>query len=258
MKTIYYFSGTGNSLWVTKKIKEKLGDTKLVSISSLVGDSIIEDNSSTIGFVFPVYIWNIPNIVRRFVKRLNVNESTYYFSVITCANSQGSTLLNLDKLLKRKNGKLSSGFALKMPSNYIVLGGAEGKEKINQCFSNAEMRINDIQEVIGKNKENKLETSNFFMRMIGNIIYKFSISHINKMDKNYWVDEKCNGCKICEQICPVDNIKMEAGKPKWLGHCEQCMSCIQYCPQESIQYGKNTKKRKRYKNPKINISEMMK
>jgi len=78
------------------------------------------------------------------------------------------------------------------------------------------------------------------------------------MDKNYWVDEKCNGCKICEQICPVDNIKMEAGKPKWLGHCEQCMSCIQYCPQESIQYGKNTPKRKRYKNPRINISEMMK
>jgi len=51
---------------------------------------------------------------------------------------------------------------------------------------------------------------------------------------------------------------MEAGKPKWLGHCEQCMSCIQYCPQESIQYGKNTEKRKRYQNPKINISEMMK
>lgn len=258
MKTIYFFSGTGNSIWVAKQLKEKLNDTKLVSISEVVKNDVIEDKSPVIGFVFPIYMWNMPFIVRRFIEKLKVNEQTYYFSVVTNAGSSGNTLPILNKLLKTKNGKLSSGFSIKMPSNYIVLGEAKSEEKINKCHVDAELRINEIKKVILNNAESKLETSNIFIRIIGNIVYKISKSHVNTMDKNYWVDEKCDGCKICQQICPVDNIEMESNRPKWLGHCEQCMACIQYCPQEAIQFGKNTRKRKRYQNPNVNISEILK
>ncbi len=258
MKTIYYFSGTGNSLWVAKQLKDKLQDTKLVSISKIVNNDKIEDKSSVIGFVFPIYMWNMPFIIRRFIEKLIVNKETYYFSVVTNAGSPGNTLNILNKMLKNKNVKLFSGFSITMPSNYIVFSGAEKDEKINKLTNMASKRISEIKNVILNRETSKLETSNLFINIIGSVVYKFSKSHVNKMDKNYWADDKCNGCKICEKICPVENIIMESDKPKWLGHCEQCMACIQYCPQESIQFGKKSGIKKRYQNPNIKISEMMK
>jgi ferredoxin len=45
--------------------------------------------------------------------------------------------------------------------------------------------------------------------LFSNLIYKHSAKHIAKMDKNFWVDKKCNKCGICEKICPVCNIDMK-------------------------------------------------
>ena len=68
---------------------------------------------------------------------------------------------------------------------------------------------------------------------------------------------KCTGCAICQKICPVDNIKIENKQPIWGKQCEQCMACIQWCPTQAIEYSDKTRKRKRYHNPEIKISDMI-
>ena len=75
-------------------------------------------------------------------------------------------------------------------------------------------------------------------------------------DKNFWTDEKCNGCGICLKVCPANNIKMNEGKPQWQHKCEQCVACMQWCPQKSIQYKKVTVKRGRYHHPDIEVKEL--
>lgn len=68
MKTeIYYFSGTGNSYWIAKDIAERL-KAELYSISSLKDEESITINSKSVGFIFPDYHSNLPNIVRKFMK----------------------------------------------------------------------------------------------------------------------------------------------------------------------------------------------
>jgi Pyruvate/2-oxoacid:ferredoxin oxidoreductase delta subunit len=47
-----------------------------------------------------------------------------------------------------------------------------------------------------------------------------------------------------------------AGKPIWQHTCEQCFACLQWCPEEAIQYGKNTKKKRRYHHPEIRLRDM--
>ncbi|MEA1883401.1 MAG: EFR1 family ferrodoxin [Thermotogota bacterium] len=50
----------------------------------------------------------------------------------------------------------------------------------------------------------------------------------------YTANENCNGCAICEKICPVHNIHMENGKPIWGDHCANCFACLQWCPQQLL------------------------
>ena len=77
------------------------------------------------------------------------------------------------------------------------------------------------------------------------------------MDKSFFADEKCTSCGICEKLCPAGNIVITEGKAVWQHRCEQCFACLQWCPAEAIQYGKNTKSKKRYHHPEISLKDII-
>ncbi|WP_274600542.1 EFR1 family ferrodoxin [Clostridium beijerinckii] len=83
------------------------------------------------------------------------------------------------------------------------------------------------------------------------------VKNLHLRDKDFWVDDNCNGCRLCEKICPVNNIQFNINKPICKHKCEQCAACIQYCPKEAIQWKTKTKKRRRYRNPNISINELI-
>ena len=79
------------------------------------------------------------------------------------------------------------------------------------------------------------------------------------LDKGLWVDEKCDNCGICEDVCPVDNIKFSKSKspgPTWQHHCINCLACYHHCPQEAIQLGKE-EQMQRYRHPEISLEEII-
>ena len=49
-----------------------------------------------------------------------------------------------------------------------------------------------------------------------------------------------------QSLRPLNNIRLENGKPVWGKHCTHCMACICYCPKEAIEYGKKSKGKPRY------------
>ena len=67
--TLYYFTGTGNSLYIAKCLKDKLNECELISIASLINQNSINATSEKVGFIFPVYTWSLPKIVYDFVRR---------------------------------------------------------------------------------------------------------------------------------------------------------------------------------------------
>ena len=79
---IFYFSGTGNSLYVAKSISKELGNCEIISMTKPFNSIKIYDS---VGFIYPTYYWGLPKRVIEFVNnlKLNNNKNTYYYSIAT-------------------------------------------------------------------------------------------------------------------------------------------------------------------------------
>ena len=256
MKTdVYYFSGTGNSLWVAQKISEKIEDSELISIPKAVNtkEGI---KGEIIGIVCPIYMYNIPLIVADFIRKIESAE--YIFLVYAGAGELGGGIKDLFKVFASKKLKVSSIFNVPMPSNYTPYG-ITPEDRQKKLFANIDSRVDGIVKIV-KKREGFIasSTTSFFKTHIHpGILYRMGYSRINRLDMSFTTDEKCNGCSICQKVCPVNNIVMKDNKPEWKNQCQQCYACLQWCPTESIQAGKRTVGIKRYHNPHIKVKDII-
>jgi len=47
--------------------------------------------------------------------------------------------------------------------------------------------------------------------------------------------EKCTGCKLCVDVCPLEAISIENDKAKVdKDTCTECGQCVDECPNEAI------------------------
>lgn len=250
---VFYFSGTGNNLYIAKSIAEKMKDTKLKSILRWKEENLIDYQK--IGFVFPIYNLHMPIIVEEQIKEMKFNKNQYIFGVIGHAGSRGIGMQQLKNLVGQNEGILLGQYRVRMPGNYIVSYGAFPKRICTSLNEASKQRISEIVEDILKEKK----TVDIKNNLLGKLFFKNgkeSMEGLRKLDIGFHINEQCSKCKTCEKVCPVQNIHMTAHGPKWEHHCEQCMACIQWCPNHAIEYGEKTKDRKRYVNPYIHLSEM--
>ncbi|HON60079.1 MAG TPA: EFR1 family ferrodoxin [Smithella sp.] len=254
---LYFYSGTGNSLWTAKKLSALLGNARLVPVAAFSSNETVTVHEEYIGLIFPVHIWGVPPPVIRFLEKLQADASVYFFAIAVNAGQVAATLLQLQHLLKKKNIKLSAGFSLGMPSNYIPWSGPPSAKKQQKLFDRATVKVNDIASWVKTRKEAPPERGPFWQNALFSMIYNKTYAKVPQMDKLFWADGKCSACGICAKICPAKNIQIREGKPLWQHRCEQCFACIQWCPEEAIQYGRLTSNKKRYHHPEINLKEMI-
>jgi len=253
---IFYFSGTGNSLYVAQKLSED-NASKLVDMAEAIREKNFKyevENDEKIGFVFPVYFFGLPTIVAEFVDKLTLKSGSkpFIYSVITCGGSIGSADKMLKKLLEKKNHELSSSFSVLMPSNYTIMYDVPTKEDQKLVLQDAENEIEKISQLL-----NDGEKGNFafhgYLFLFTPILYP--IYGIYRKTKKFYVTEDCNSCGSCTEMCPTNVIRIENGKPVWIEEkCSHCSACINRCPTQAIQYGNSTIKRGRYVNPNVKFS----
>ena len=252
---IYYFTGTGNSLYIAKKLGKRIDDLKIISIPKIIKQNTIEP-SEVIGIVSPIYMYNIPLIVVDFIKK--IKQPDYLFIIFAGGGELGGCIKTTKKLCDSQNIGISSVFSIKMPSNYTPYGSTP-EDKQREYFNNANDKIEEIAKIIISREKyiEKSRTSFIRTNIHPGLLYKLGYKYISAMAKSYIVDENCNGCTICQKVCPVDNIKIIDERPVWNSHCQQCYACLQWCPQEAIQYGKKTIGIKRYQNLYIRVNDII-
>jgi len=287
---VYYFSGTGNSFAVARDIADRI-NAEMISIAAIVHSEKVKIPAEITGIVFPDYHSGLPNIVKRFISRIDTFYEKYIFGVCTYGGKgPGLTIRCLEQAIEAEGVKLSAEFSVRMPYNYIIPSISLKKfavrmslkdtpvEKQNEMFSDWNKKLEAITGFISSRKKGVYETSaGFLLNLIGfmrlkesfgkylwlkmtgyngHTLLSFSESR-QLMDHGFYSNEKCIGCRTCEKICPVKNIKILKKRPAWQHTCEQCFACLQWCPQSAIQFGKNTENNKRYHHPAVKSSDLM-
>ncbi len=259
MTTMYYFSGTGNSLAVAKGISRDIGECELVPLgSAAAAPGVIVPAADRVGIVSPVYFAGLPSIVADFSGRLDLSGVRYAFGVMTMGGSGGSSALRqLDAILKGGPGTrgLDSGFSVRMPGNYLLLYNSPGGKKCEAMLLDADRSMHEIAGAVRKEAKMTIPWSPL-QSIIHRMMYPRFVAGVHEADRSFSVDDRCTSCGTCAEVCPVGNIRMEGGHPTWLHHCEQCLACIHLCPTEAIQAGKKTEGRTRYHHPGIGIEDL--
>jgi len=256
--TLYYFTGTGNSLQIANDLCEELGNCELIPIAKVFHRDSINTSTEKVGFVFPPHYYGLPKIVHDFLTKLEFTNTNYIFAIVAKSGDiDGAPLIQIEKILKNKSRTLSAGFFILMPNNNTLLPDNRSEEDNNEILKNSKTEIKKISEIIKKNEIiTKIEFREGKINSFERTNLKFH-KFVCENDKYFFADDNCNTCGICEKICPVDNIIIAEGKPQWLHKCQHCFACINLCPEESIQYREETIDRKRYCNPEITVKDLI-
>lgn len=248
MKTnIFYFSSTGNGLAIARDLAAHLPDVYIYSIPEVIAGPDLE--AENIGIVFPVYYAGMPRIVTQFLEKLQPGQNKYIFAVCSCGGLPMGTLFQVQRQLQGNGLELQAGFNINMPGNYIVKYGAFSAEKQAKLFAAKNKKIKEIARTVAQRKKSRIEGNGPIINFVGDVLSRQMLPKFPTLDRNFTVSEKCISCQNCAKVCPVQDIRMEGGRPRWLGNCEHCLACIQWCPTEAIQYGTQTIDRKRYHYP---------
>jgi Pyruvate/2-oxoacid:ferredoxin oxidoreductase delta subunit len=277
---IYYFSGTGNSLHVGRKLQTRIPETQLIPIVSLLHRDAVTASAETVGLVFPQYASSTPKLVDRFIKKLDLKDAAYIFAVATRGGTTCYAFDQVDKLLKKTERRLDAYFVLTIPSGSepLVEECPEKltKERIARLESEMLERLDAIQATITAQEIHRGEDCRrldmpppAFLKPYMPIIDLLE-PHLVPMGKlaesrfGFYADSRCNGCGLCERICLAQKIRMVNGRPEWRekAECFGCLACLNYCPEASVQvestwYLKSwTAENGRYHHPEITAKDI--
>lgn len=252
---IYWFSGTGNSLAVARRLATLLGDgTKVLPLAAAM-DSPAGD-ADCIGIIYPVYAFGPPELVARFAAKLRARSGSYIFDIATCASMPGKSHGIMRDRLRQAGLELSAGWTLKMPGNCTWMKPPPEQAKQEKMFAGVERCLKVIADIVRNRRIAQIEDSIWPIRPLAGLIWPVAVRGFARDDKKFFATDACIHCGLCERICPVQNVKLVNGKPTWLHHCQGCLACLQWCPTAAIEFGKKTAGRARYHHPSAKASEL--
>ena len=269
--TIYYFTGTGNSLRAAQVIAQTLGNTEIISMRCNPAD-VPSVDSDIIGFVFPIYHWTLHEAACTFIEHLQINPNAYIFAVSTLCRINGFAFEVLDQLLQKKGATLQYARRTYSVANLCIVYPPFPSEKI--MIPAMERKFKEVSSEILSRKTNAYAKAGLLTRWLYPKMMPKYRAVQDKLDLGFLISDACTSCGLCARVCPKKNIALIEGLPTFLHQCSCCMACVSYCPTKAIQYRypaeqravldtfftrkmKLPAKRKRYHHPYITAQDLM-
>jgi len=269
-RKIFYFSGTGNSLNAARIIAREIGGAELIAMHA--GTEASAEDADIIGFVCPVYEWDVPHAVKLFVERLAVNPKAYIFMVSTYIAIHGRCFETIEALLRAKGAHLDYAKPLRCVASECI--AYEPFPPAGIMVPRANRMAAKIGKEIAAKKSRPFPRMSFVTRKLYNKLMGPFLSVQTEFDKGFYTSDACTRCGLCQRICPLDNIELTENGPVWKHSCIGCNSCVVYCPTKAIQFKtpeayvkldnvisrklKLPDSRTRYHHPDVSAADLMK
>jgi len=240
----YFFSGTGNTLLVTKAMVKTFKENGIKTRLFKIEDSKPYDVNlgHVIGLGFPVAELSTYDFIWKFINDLPNSNGTKIFMVDTLAGFSGGIVGSLREILKKKGYNPIGAKEIIMPPNiFYIQDETTSKNKVQKGIKKAEKYAEDI--IQGKSIWGRVPLLSDLAYYISITGLKITHSNLNQKLLYLTADrEKCNRCGLCVDICPLNNIKIDNEKyPINMKNCAYCMRCTSFCPKKAIKCPLNYK-----------------
>lgn len=248
---LVYFSGTGNTRFISEKIKSSfvnkgINDVELFELEDVVNNTdVLDIDNSVIGIGYPVFDYMPPENIIDLVELISVTETRPGFVFGTYTTNGLDSNMHLIDILKNKN-------IITIEDEYFKAPGASAF-----IYANSESALVKNSIVFDKNLDSMID--NF----VSNIIDKFSNFDVNKeyikvkynrfnkfhqgfskltfgriFYRNLKVTNECSGCGLCSEKCPDNNLKLVNNKLEIVKNngCLRCLRCVQVCIKRAINF----------------------
>lgn len=247
---IIYFSSTGNSKHVAKRIAEATNDWTRSICTFEYGDMIEIKKDGVLGIVCPTNFCGMPAIVKDFIAktRMSIGENVYCYFVTTYGGKTGQIGKYMEEALAERNIKLNAKYSVKMVDNWTPMFDVTDEKKNESINDAAEPQIDEIIAHV-KNRDSGDFMKDKLMGFISKSMYK-KYDDARKTSHLHITGDRCVKCMLCVKRCPSKAIVMKDDKPTWVkDQCTMCLGCLHRCPKFAIQYDDKTKCHGQYKNP---------
>lgn len=227
-RLIFYFSATGNSLYISRQIAGEEGT--LLSISQEIHNDNPVYEAEEIGFVCPIYCFIPPAIVQDFIAR-STFKADYFFAVGTFGAHSTIFPEFMNNLAKENDIEMNYISSIQMVDTYLPFFDIE-RELADPKIQRIPERLAVILASINS-RENYIQP-------------------VTEQDR-----------MMCEGVCPHGSWKLVDGHGVPEGDCETCLACVHNCPQKAISIiptppePEEANRNARYRHPNVTIADLI-
>lgn len=247
---LFYFTATGNCLYVAKKI-----ESKIYSIPQELKKDNLNYQANQIGIVSPIYAGELPKTVRRFIEKANF-ETDYFYLLLTYGSNDSVATSWSKNFCQTNNLKVDYIQTIKMVDNYLPAFDMEKEialdKKVDEQLKKAKTNLSNQVHFIPKPDDEA-------KKLYEQVQQKFKEQPYLNNGETIIMSNRCVGCNICKQVCPIGNIEIVDGKAKRLNSkCDFCLACVHNCPFKAIDLKEDRNNQARYRHPFVSLKEIVK
>ena len=250
---VFYFTATGNSLYVAKQL-----DEERLSIPQEMNKENRHYKAERIGIVCPLFEFEIPSLVKDFIRDSEF-ETGYFYLVVTYGMHHGGVAERTQAWLQSVGKAADYVNTIIMHDNALIVFDMDQQRSVEaekQVDAHIDAIRSDIAAKRAMVQQAPADEIDFYQNFVAWIkrtgpMYAFPL---------YRATDSCVGCDTCTRVCPRGCIHLEDKRPVWdYSRCANCMACIQACPTKAIQFitVKEPNPDARYRNPHIALKEII-
>ncbi len=243
---IFYFSGTGNTWWVSEQLAQRLRNkgisARAYSVERLANGEAgrLLANCDLAGFGYPVHSSDLPEPMKDFICNLPESRGKRCFVFCTQWLWSGDGARTGADFLRPKGFDVRWGEHFLMPNNVCI-------EAIRLPYSNERFKIEPVLARAARKIERfagKIDAGRPFRRGFNLASYllgclqrvPFRRVYHRLLDDISVDPERCTSCGYCTQVCPAGNLVFDGDSLTTRGSCVLCLRCYNFCPKSAIKH----------------------